>query len=135
MKNEYVTPEMQVERFVANTHVSDCGDTEKLYKFKCDIGNFSALYEETNGVEGLQTSKSGSTPADTKIWSSNYSYRYGCNDYHEASTNDEFAQGYTTYNKKTTKVVIWYEDATKKNMDDVHVTTKINMDEWDIIKS
>ena len=52
-------PLTEVQKFEANEYVAACGDSGVVYKFKCDAGGgvYGSVYEETNGIPGLQTGR------------------------------------------------------------------------------
>lgn len=52
-----------VQKFMPNEYVAACGDSGVVYKFRCDAGGgvYGSVYEETNGIPGLQTGRSGDT--------------------------------------------------------------------------
>ena len=105
--------------------MSACGDSGKVYNFECDMP-FGSLYEETNEIEGFQSGRGGDTLLYTNV--------YGCNLKHEANAMDKFTNGYAvSYSGKITPVVIWYEPTGKTY--DHHATTKVNMSEWEVVKS
>lgn len=154
MKNTYVKPEMQVEEFLANQYCSNCKSGEK-YLFECNIGTIGTLYEETNGIPGLQTSKtygtltctntswrhshtdacySSVTAPDTKV-PGNFSGYSGCGKKHEADTQGDFVNGYNYRNGNTTKVIIWYSGSDHTSGSNVHVTTATQKESWEIVKS
>ena len=56
-------PLTRVQQFEANEYVAACGDSGVVYKFKCDAGGgvYGSVYEETNGIPGLQTGRRGDT--------------------------------------------------------------------------
>ncbi len=129
MKVVYEKPVMDVQCFMANEFCSTCGDVNKVYKFTCDAPR-GEVYKETNGKQGLQTGWFGDE----------YLGGYKpCGETHEASKVDgEFFEGYVLHDKgewipetETINVMIW----TGANHDNVHCTTKLNMDEWETAKS
>ena len=129
MKKNYVRPTMVGERFVADEFVAACGDTEYgVYKFKCDAGaskpNYNTVYYETNNQPGLQQKGKNSDYHKTDWY-------HACGITHEASVKDEFIDGYCiTPEGKTLSVVIWTEGGTN-----VHCTTLLNRDSWEVAKS
>ena len=56
-------PLTEVQKFEANEYVAACGESGVVYKFKCDAGGgvYGSVYEETNGIPGLQTGRRGDT--------------------------------------------------------------------------
>lgn len=108
MKRAYVRPTMVGERFVANEYVAACGDTEYgKYKFTCDAGG---------GVSGDE-------------WLGGY---HACGTTHEASTTDDFQNGYYIPDGgDAVDVIIWRG----KRGDNIHCTTNLNRDSWETTKS
>lgn len=74
MKKIWSAPEAVAEQFAANEYVAAC------YLVKCDVPSGRGLYNESNGVPGLQMESNGDTPADERLlWKIGLS---GCNRYH-----------------------------------------------------
>lgn len=46
-----------VQKFAPNEYVAACGDHGVTYKFECNAGGGipGSVYQETNGIDGLQT--------------------------------------------------------------------------------
>lgn len=127
-KMEWSRPEAVVEKFVANEYVAACGDTEYgMYKFECNAG---IQYSGNKNYHYKVWTKDGRVLASR--WTGGY---YGpCGATHEASTQDEFLEGYmddidTPQNEKIA-VIIWTDHGT-----DVHCTTNLNRDSWELTKS
>ena len=61
MKRVWCRPQTVVQKFEANEYVAACGDSGTVYKFTCDAGGgvYGSVYEETNGIPGLQTGRKG----------------------------------------------------------------------------
>ena len=126
MKRAYVRPTMVGERFVANEYVAACGDPNKMYKFECNAGDgYYSVY--LNGLDG----KPGTSDDD-------YIGEYHkCGAKHEAKKTDDFSAGYIQksflglpYGERT-NVMVWRgEDGSN-----IHCTTKLNMSEWETVKS
>lgn len=127
-KRIWTKPQAVIEQFTVNEYIAACGDQNKVYKFKCDAGGFSigSVYQETNGVEGLQ-----------QIWESNpdtllapFGY-HACGSTHEAPTSDSFVDGYFLTDFQWKPVIIWRgEDG-----NNIHCTTNLNINEWETAKS
>lgn len=135
-KRAYVKPSLESEAFVPNTYVAACGDHGVVYKFTCTAGGgtHGSVYQETNGIDGLQTSGGLGYRADRELTDWPWSYYYACNKTHEASSDDEFVNGYFCAGDRTRnpmKVVIW------KGPDggDIHCTPNLDMNEWETVKS
>lgn len=131
MARSYRKPMMNVEKFVANEYVAACGESGVVYKFKCDAGggNYGAVYLETNGQEGLQTSGRN---RDKFL-----SYYEACGITHEAESTDSFRNGYYVveggwFEEDTvTPVIVWRGP----NNDDTHCTENLDMSKWETAKS
>lgn len=126
---EYVKPTMEGEVFAANEYVAACGDMNKVYEFICDAGGGTpgTVYEDSNhnGKWDLVGDK-----ALTGYILPTY---HACGKVHEAPTDDEFLDGFYLPESnpfKATKVKIWTDGGTN-----IHCTTKVNMSEWETIKS
>lgn len=135
-KRAYVKPSLESEAFVPNTYVAACGDQNVVYKFTCDAGGGvrGSVYQETNGRDGLQTRGGWGYRADRELTDWSWSYYYACNEMHEASTDDEFVEGYFCAGGNTRnaqKVIIWKGP----NGDDIHCTTNLDMNSWITEKS
>lgn len=126
MKRAYVRPTMVGERFVANEYVAACGDTEYgKYKFTCDAGGGVSgdVYRESNGKPGFQKGYGGDE------WLGGY---HACGTTHEASTTDDFQNGYYIPDGgDAVDVIIWRG----KRGDNICCTTNLNRDSWETTKS
>ena len=138
MKN-YVKPMMESEVFAANEYIAACGDSGVVYKFKCDAGDgvYGSVYQETNGIPGLQTSGRNT---DRRIATYDYSFLWGesgyhaCGTTHEAESNSGFYDGYYCARgntKNPVSVIIWRGE----HNNNVHCTTNLNQDSWETAKS
>ena len=142
-KAMWQAPTTNVEQFVADQYVAACGEIAgTVYKFKCDAGGGTSgiVYQETNGVNGLQTEgfftgdwHSGLewVKADSRLtW---ITYYHACGETHEAASTDGFLNGYYVPNgpDSATQVVIWRGP----NGDNVHCTTNLDMTTWETVKS
>lgn len=131
MKKVYEAPVVHLEQFVANEYIAACGDENKVYKFKCDAGGgeFGEVYLETNGKEGLQTS---GKKKDKYL--SGYE---ACGTTHEASTKDDFLNGYYVVSDgffgedTVTPVIVWRGP----DNDNTHCTENLDMSSWTTAKS
>ena len=135
-KRAWTQPLTMVQQFEANEYVAACGDSGVTYNFVCDAGE---------GAWGDVYTKDGRnlTRGTTR-------YFYACDATHSAPTTDEFIEGTLVLNGGNDKageyvgwwpwghyedyesipVIIWTEGGK-----DVHCTTKLNMNEWEITKS
>ncbi len=136
-KKAYVKPSMESETFVPNTYVAACGDSGVVYKFKCDAGDgvYGSVYEETNGLSGLQTGRRG----DREIagysdgWFGESGF-HACGSTHDAESDDDFLRGYYCPKGETNNaidVIIW----TGRYGLNVHCTTNLDKDSWETAKS
>lgn len=132
-KKAYSKPMLKSEAFVPQSYVAACGDTNKVYKFKCDAtgGWTGSVYQETNGKEGLQAF--GFDP-DEHIA---YGY-HACGITHEAPATDSFYDGYYVTGRDAmsggdliTPVKIWKGP----DNNNVHCTKNLDMSSWEIAKS
>ena len=129
-RNVWKQPMTVVQKFVPNEYVAACGDSGTTYLFKCDAGGgvYGSVYEETNGIPGLQTGRRGDTElagySDGWLGESGF---YACNKTHEA----ESSNGDT---KNPVSVIVWKEPRGWWP-DNIHCTTNLNKDSWETLKS
>ncbi|MDD7647475.1 MAG: hypothetical protein PUJ35_09575 [Ruminococcus bromii] len=124
-KREWAIPQTFVQQFAANEYVAACGDENRVFKFTCDAGGGKSgtVYLETNGQEGLQIGWGG----DTYL-----SLYHACGATHDASTQDDFLNGYyVTISGGVTPVIVWRGS----NNDNTHCTTNLDMSSWVTAKS
>lgn len=136
MKRAYVKPTMESETFVPQAYIAACGDSGTDYIFTCDAGGGTpgSVYQETNGRDGLQTRGGWGYRADRELTDWSWSYFYACNEGHIASSTSDFLDGYYCPNGNTRnaqRVIIWRGE----HGDDIHCTTNLNQDSWEIAKS
>ena len=126
MKRKYERPWMVGEEFSPNEFIAACGDSNTVYKFKCDAGGGvpGYVYQETNGQEGLQTGRGG----DKLL-----SLYKACGTTHEAQTTDDFLDGYyvTGSGRNVTPVIVWRGPEN----DNTHCTENLDMSKWETTKS
>lgn len=112
-----------------------------VYKFKCDAGGgvYGSVYEETNGVPGLQTGRRGDTElagySDSWLGESGF---YACNKTHEAESSNAFVNGYYCAKGDTrnpVSVIVWKEPRGGWWPDNIHCTTNLDQDSWETAKS
>lgn len=123
-------PMVVVDTFAANEFVSSCGVQNRVYKFKCDAGEeghkYNVYYLDNNNRKHY-------IALDIPFVAQFDSY-HPCNTTHEASTKDEFINGYiddqSTWRDEKVPVVIWTDRGTN-----VHCTTNLQMDTWQTEKS
>lgn len=129
MKRAYVRPTMVGERFVANEYVAACGDENKVYKFTCDApGGKLYYYPESDGkVDGVYTGNG---------WARRLGDYHPCNAKHEASTTNDFYDGFVDYNHNRRQddgegVIVWRGPRNNNG----HATTNLDMNTWETAKS
>lgn len=141
MKKRWEEPQILVQQFVANEYVAACGDSGIVYKFVCDAGNKKNYYNVfLNGADGVAETD------DDIAWTTSKRYEpvhkvgsyHPCKATHEASTNDEFINGYM-YRQDDHKgsntgeridVIVWTDNGTN-----THCTTNLDMRTWETAKS
>ena len=132
MKAVYESPKMMVQPFVPDEYVAACHDWNTVYKFKCDAGG--GAWGDVYTSDGTNLTKGGTR------------YYHACEATHEASTQDDFIDGYYIQNGGNdqtgywswrgwkeypkTSVIIWTDGGT-----DVHCTTNLDKDSWETAKS
>lgn len=133
MKREYVTPMMIGERFSPNEYIAACGESGTTYKFVCDaqkkwgLNLGGSVYQETNGVDGLQ--KRGS---NRDSYLGEY---HSCSATHIVESTSDFLDGYFeptgVLDTTVRKVVIWRGEDGRN----IHCTTRLNKTDWETAKS
>ena len=130
MRKEWMEPVIEVQEFVANEYVAACGDSGKVYNFKCDAGDKDLhdypyeVYIDSNGNGKFD------------YWSDEYLSNYhACGATHEAPVNDAFLSGFMIdtrrRNPTPVRVIIWRGE--KGN--NTHCTTDLNINSWTTAKS
>lgn len=143
MKNEYVKPEMVIEKYMAEHNVAeDCSKKPggRTVDFKCDAGLSTSYYAIKNARGNVQTINGHVFDGGTS-WGGYY--YHPCGETHTFSLpgNQQLADrtdiitGYHLDDPSTKKdeniaVTIWTDSGT-----DVHCTTIIDPQEWDTSKS
>ena len=134
-------PFTEVQKFEANEYVAACGESGVVYKFKCDAGGgvYGSVYEETNGIPGLQTGRRGDTELAgySNSWFGESGF-YACNKTHEAESSNAFVNGYYCAKgdtKNPVSVIVWKEPRGGWLPDNIHCTTNLDMDSWETAKS
>ena len=118
-------PMVVVDTFAANEFVSSCGDENTVYLFDCNAGEenhkYNIYYYDRYNIKHYI--------ASNKHWAQFASY-HPCGEKHEASTKDEFINGYiddqSTWRDEKTQVIIWTDRGRN-----VHCTTNLKMESWD----
>mgnify|MGYP005763272023 CR=1 FL=1 len=131
-------PLTRVQQFEANEYVAACGDSGVTYNFVCDAGEPYRYWQP--GIFGGGHWVTDDHPYrvvanNGESWSS-----YGpCEATHVAESSDEFLNGYIdnmyTQENENIPVVIWKEHRGGWLGDNIHCTTKLNMNEWETAKS
>lgn len=127
MTEKWTRPMAEVQQFAANEYVAACGDGGTWYNFTCDAGKGTyhwILLVPTKYVWTVKD-KSGKVLANA----------YGpCEETHQASSSDEFLEGFIDDNftsiDEHIPVIIWTDGGTN-----VHCTTNLNKQDWEIAKS
>ena len=126
MKKKYVRPMMRVESFVPNEFISACGDSNTVYKFRCDAGGGANgnVFLESNDQAGFQSGRGGDD------YLSEY---HACGTTHEANTKDEFLEGYYLKDNSVdvVPVLVWRGP----DGDNTHCTENLDMSTWEVTKS
>lgn len=123
-------PMAVVDAFVANEFVSACGDQNTVYLFECNAGEknhkYNVYYYDNNNNRKHYI-------ASNRHWAQFGNY-HPCGDKHEASTRDDFINGYiddqSTWEDEKIPVVIWTDRGTN-----VHCTTILDTNSWPTAKS
>ena len=109
----YVKPMMEIQMFAANEVIAACGDTNNVYKFRCNAPAGTLYGPDRNG----KMQERGSF--------------HPCPASHTTTTDDVFENGFIDYNRNGKEdsgeqVIIWrYEHATKD----------LNKNSWETAKS
>ena len=141
MKKAWTRPLTTVQQFDANEAISACGDSGVVYNFKCTGGGgaYGGVWEETNGIAGLQPTGQN---ADRQI-SRSYDSYHACNATHRAESNSGFIMNCyflpasawpflfgEVDTSKAINVVVWTDNGTN-----VHCTEDLDMSTWETAKS
>lgn len=130
MRKEWMEPVIEVQEFVANEYVASCGDSGKVYKFKCNAGDRNLwdypykVYIDSNGNGELDNGDE---------YLSNY---HACGVAHEASVKDAFLSGFMKdtrpfHDHTPVPVIIWRGE----NNNDTHCTIDLDISSWTTAKS
>ncbi len=130
-------PRTEVQKFEANEYVAACGNGT-TYLFTCDAGGGKSgkVYVESNGVEGLQTTGEwvGGLGGHWQAADESLGGYHACQTTHQADSEDNFLNGYyVPYGSSSNAldVIIWRGE----DNDNVHCTTKLNQEDWEIARS
>lgn len=145
MKNEYVKPEMVIEKYMAEHNVAeDCSKKPggRTVYFVCDAGESNKHYAVKNASGTVQTISGYYLNGNNSAWSYGTNY-HPCGDTHtfqlngnqQLSDRKDIITGMHLDDPDTRKdeniaVTIWTNNDTN-----VHCTTIINPQEWDTSKS
>ena len=141
-------PQMNEVVFAANEYVAACGDTGKTYLFECNAGSpytytvqgLFGSYEETDDHPYYVYKDDGTQLGyyEETIFGQTYTgyHSYGpCKGKHEASSMDTFIDGwidnYYTDENERIDVKIWLGP----DGDNLHCTTKVDINTWTTGKS
>lgn len=136
-KKQWSRPQVVIEQFVPNEYIAACGDSGTTYNFICDAGG---------GADGDLFDSNGTNL--TNNYSSKFSSYHACKATHEASTLGDFISGTFVKNNgndklsywtifgtkyyKTIPVVIWIDKYSNGDMRNIHATTKLNQNDWEV---
>lgn len=121
-------PMVVVDTFAANEFVSTCAEGGSAYKFQCNAGeeghHYNVYYLDKNNHRHYIAS-------DIPFTYPQFSGYHPCNAKHEASTKDEFINGYiddqsTILKDEKIPVVIWTDKGKS-----VHCTTNLTIESWE----
>ena len=119
-------PMVVVDTFAANEFVSTCAEGGSVYKFQCNAGeeghNYNVYYYDKYNRRHYI--------ASDIPFAAQFPGYHPCNATHEASTKDDFINGYiddqNTWKDEKTPVVIWTDRGR-----DVHCTTNLTIESWE----
>ena len=131
MKKRWEAPRLEVEQFMTNDSVSACGDSGRIYSFECNAGqaghdyavySFNRWGRKNYLVGPYYMGGPGGT-------------YHPCRETHSAPDNSDFFTGYYIDDIRTPKderipVVVWTNNGTN-----VHCTTNLNINEWEVNRS
>lgn len=136
MKKIYESPKAYVEMFTPNEYVAACGDSGKIYKFKCDAPRGTLYYYPTSdgNINGVYTGSGRASELG--------GYK-PCNATHEAESTNPFYDGFVDRGRHPNgkcdpgeEVIVWLErGGWFGEITNWHATTKLNMSEWETAKS
>lgn len=128
----YKKPVLNVERFTPNEFVAACGDSGVVYNFECNAGNKRDSYN-VYFEDGTPYASSN----NNEEWYAKFTGYHPCGATHEAESDSGFYKGYMyeqNWRGNNTgdriNVVIWTDRGTN-----VHCTTNLDQDSWEIAKS
>lgn len=134
-KKDWISPRTGFQEFVPQQYCGSCEHDSggSLYHFQCNAGikegySQGYIYEESNGVSGLQSSSGYGYRADR---GRGY-FHPNPNVDHWAPTTDEFkngyfvpSKGYSLYYNDAFPVIIWDGDG------DLHATSELDISKWE----
>ncbi len=131
MKKRWEAPRLEVEQFMTNDSVSACGDSGRIYSFECNAGQAGNDYAVYSLDEWGKNYWVGPFYMD-----GSWGRYHPCRETHSAPDNSDFFTGYyiddvgTRWIDERIPVVVWTNNGT-----DVHCTTNLNMNEWEVNRS
>ena len=130
MREQWIQPRAVVQEFVPNEYVAACGDSGKVYNFKCDAPG-GPLYIGRDEKEYWWE----------PVWNCDNTYlgSYNpCSIKHQADSSDDFYKGFIDNNDNKwydpdtdTAVIVWRGP----DGDNGHATTNLDMSTWETEKS
>lgn len=148
-KRTYVKPVLSGEEFVPQVYCANCSTDDYhgiSYKFECNAGGgiSGKIYQETNGIAGLQRTGSNADKNITDGSINNYTSYSACDETHTvtipassgATLDTYFPKGYFYSSggwfgeEQTINVRIWTAGGTN-----IHATTNTETSNWEIAKS
>ncbi|MDD3185466.1 MAG: hypothetical protein PHD70_05635 [Anaerostipes sp.] len=128
-KKQWIYPQAVGEVFTPNEYIAACGDSGKVYYFKCDAPAGTLYYYPTSdgAVDGIRASSTGAKKLGIY---------HPCNITHQAASTNPFYDGFVDRNgnKKQDKgegVIVWRGEYQNNG----HATNNLNMDSWETAKS
>lgn len=132
-KRVYIKPVLESETFVPQNYIAACGDTEYgNYLFECNAGSRKNSYNVffNNGTPYASSNNNDE-------WYAPFTGYHPCHEKHEAATNSEFIDGYMYKQDRwgdntgtRINVIIWTDNRTN-----VHCTTDLDRESWEMAKS
>ena len=135
-KKIWSKPEMNEFAFAANEYVAACGDGGTNYLFKCDAGGGTKgqVWLETNGADDCQTRGHWDFSNDEWVEADqSLGWYHACGEKHETKNQNEFLSGWyrASGSNVFTKVLVWLG----VDKDNVHCTTNLDINTWEVAKS
>lgn len=137
-KRVWTKPLAEVEQFMANNYIaSECGDSGVVYNFECNAGSTSNGYN-VYLADGTPYATAGDDIANGSPAKKELGGYKPCGAKHAADSDSGFLKGYMYQRNSWTgnntgskiEVIIWTENYTN-----VHCTSNLDMDAWEVLKS